>query len=103
MLKTDLSRRNVLQAAGAAMLAPATPAAAAEIPGPRQEGPNTPKICLETGAGGLAAGGFDEAGMRRIKQLGVDYVLTGGPRIPWQEDEIRGRIEKLKAGGIDAV
>ena len=74
--------------------------AAAEIPGPRQEGPNTPKICLESGAGGLAAGGMDEAGMRRIKQLGVDYVLMGGPRIPWQESEVRERIQKFKAGGI---
>jgi thiamine monophosphate synthase len=25
------------------------------------------------------------AEMKRIKQLGVDYVLTGGPRIPWTE------------------
>ena len=28
------------------------------------------------------------------------YALTGGPRIPWQEDDLRARIEKLKAGGI---
>ena len=73
----------------------ATPAA--EIPGPRLEGPNTPKICLEAGAGGLSAGGYDDAGMRRIKQLGVNYVLSGGPPIPWQESEIRERIEKFKA------
>ena len=43
------------------------------------EGPNTPKICLEMGSGGLAAGNFDDAGIRRVTQLGVSYVLTGGP------------------------
>jgi mannonate dehydratase len=99
MLKSKVSRRRVLEAGGALMLAPSG-SAAVNIPGPRQESANTPKICLETGAGGLSAGGFDEAGMRRIKQLGVDYVLTGGPKIPWSEEEIRGRIEKLKAGGL---
>ena len=96
---TKVSRRNVLQAAGGAALAPSA-MAAAEIPGPRLEGPDTPKICLEAGAGGLAAGGLDEAGMRRIKQLGVDYVLTGGPRMPWKEAEVRERVEKFKSGGI---
>ena len=38
--------------------------------------------------------------MRRIKQLGVDHVLTGGPRIPWQESEIRSIMDSLKAGGL---
>src|SRR5215472_16959364 len=94
-----LSRRSMLQAAGVAALAPSA-APAAEIPGPRLEGPSTPKICLEAGAGGLAAGGYDEAGMRRIKQLGVDYVLTGGPRIPWKEDELRERLAKFTSGGL---
>lgn len=80
----------MLQAAGAVALTPA-PIPAAEIPGPRLEGPNTPKICLEMGAGGLSAGRVDEAGIRRIKQIGVDYVLSGGPRIPWQESDLRSR------------
>jgi mannonate dehydratase len=66
----------------------------------RSEAADTPKICLEMGAGLLAAGGFNEAGMRRMKQLGVNHVLTGGPRIPWQESEIRSTMDKLKAGGL---
>jgi mannonate dehydratase len=41
-----------------------------------------------------------EAGMRRVKQIGVDYVLGGGPKIPWQEADIRARIESFKAGGL---
>jgi mannonate dehydratase len=59
-----------------------------------------PKICLEIGGGSLAAGNLDEGGMRRVKQLGVDYVVMGGPQIPWEEAEIRTRIEKLKRGGL---
>jgi mannonate dehydratase len=41
-----------------------------------------------------------EIGMRRIKQLGVNYVLGGGPKIPWQEDELRALIERYKAQGL---
>jgi len=58
------------------------------------EGKNTPKICL-----GVPAN-TDEAAMRRLKQIGVDNVLTGGPRIPWQEADIRSLIERFKAGGL---
>lgn len=69
-------------------------------PPPKPEGKDTPKICLEAGAGGLSAGTIDEAGCRRIKQLGVDHVLTGGPRIPWQESQLKDMMDKLKAGGL---
>ncbi len=89
-VKTNYSRREILQGASAAAVS-----FAVEKP---IEG--TPKICLEVGAGGLSAGTVDEAGMRRIKQLGVDYVLMGGPRIPWEEAEVRSRIERLKSGGL---
>ena len=58
------------------------------------EGKDTPKICL----GFWAA--VDEANMRRVKQIGVDHVLTGGPRIPWDEADIRARIDRFKAGGL---
>jgi len=93
-----LTRRGVIQAAGAAALAPAMTAAARK-PWPILEGPDTPKLCL-----GMWDGGGDpkqsEISMRRIKQLGVDYVLGGGPKIPWQEDELRARIESYKAQGL---
>jgi mannonate dehydratase len=74
--------------------------AALKVLAMRSEGPDTPKICLEMGVGRLAAGGQSEAGMRRVKQLGVDHVLTGGPRIPWQESEIRSMMDTLKTGGL---
>jgi mannonate dehydratase len=66
----------------------------AAVPWPVVEGPNTPKICM-------GGGKMDEAGMRRVKQLGVDYVLGGAGPIPWKEADIRARIERLKAGGLN--
>ncbi|MCC6393993.1 MAG: twin-arginine translocation signal domain-containing protein, partial [Bryobacterales bacterium] len=98
-MKSNVSRRNVLKGSGAALLA-AAPAAGAGIPGPRMEGPDTPKICLEMGTGGVTAGAFTEAGIRRVRQLGVNYALTVGPPIPWREADLRARIDQLKAGGI---
>jgi mannonate dehydratase len=53
-----------------------------------------PKICL-----GVASN-LDEAGMRRVKQIGVDHVLTGGPKIPWSEADVRSRIDHFRAGGL---
>jgi len=91
-MHNDFSRRTLIQAIGASALVTrqVTPQArAAEIPGPRAEGPATPKICLEAGGTALSVGGPDPAGMRRVKQLGVDHVLMGGPPIPWQEDHLR--------------
>ena len=93
-----LTRRGMIQTAAAAAVAPAV-AAPVRRPWPIVEGPDTPKLCL-----GMWDGGGDpkqpEIGMRRIKQLGVNYVLGGGPKIPWQEDELRALIERYKAQGL---
>ena len=91
-----ISRRVLFKALGTAALAPAAAAAQTSPARPFRmpaEGRDTPKICL----------GYvppDEASMRRVKQLGVDYVLTGGPRIPWDEADLRARIDRFKAGGL---
>lgn len=88
-----ISRRTWIQGISASALAlPALPAALPER--------GLPKICLEIGAGSLAAGTLDDAGIRRVKQLGVDYVVMGGPKIPWSEAEVKSRIDKLKSGGL---
>ena len=91
-------RREVLKAMGAAAVVSSTPAGAAGD-GPKfsrmpAEGKDTPKICLGF------YGPVDEAGMRRVKQIGVDHVLTGGPTIPWDEADIRARRERFEAGGL---
>src|SRR5258708_36681989 len=88
-----VSRRTLMQTAGVAAFASPLGAAAASSE-PRFEGPDTPKICL-----GLGDGGGGETGGRRIKQLGVDHVLSGGPRIPWAEAGLRNPMERVRAGG----
>ncbi len=97
-MTSRVSRRKLLQAMGTAALAASTPPASAQtrptFAGMPAEGNDTPKICL-----GVAAT-LDEDGMRRVKQIGVDHVLSGGPRIPWTEPDIRSRIDRFKAGGL---
>jgi mannonate dehydratase len=93
------SRRKMLQAVSAAAFLsskssrPSVASAAKAFRMP-SEGKDTPKICL-----GVRPD-IDEAGMRQLKQVGVDYALTGGPNIPWEEADIRSRMERFKAGGL---
>lgn len=83
-----------MQSIGAGALAPAAAIAGAPSSSwPVLEGPGTPKICLLTGA-------KDAATLRRIKQIGVDYAISGGPAMPWTEAEIRARIERFREGGL---
>ncbi len=102
-MSTNIDRRSLLKGMGAAALASSVsvratgdqptrrPPASFRMPA---EGRDTPKICL-----GVSPT-LDDAGMRRLKQIGVDYVLMGGPPIPWDENEIRARMERFKAGGL---
>lgn len=98
-MSPKLTRRSLAAAVAAVPAIPSLSAAPAKS-WPIPESANTPKICLELSAGRLSAGPQDEAGMRRVKQLGVTHVLSGGPPIPWQEADLKGRIDRLKAGGI---
>jgi mannonate dehydratase len=101
-MRSRIGRRRMLQVAGAAALGSTTRAVSAQtrpagkptFAGMPPESKTTPKICL--GYGGMV----DEAGMRRLKQVGVNHVLSGGPKIPWEEAEVRSRIDRLKAGGL---
>lgn len=98
-MSANLSRRQMMQLAGVAALS-APQVAAQKIRGPRPEGENTPKICQQIGPLRHSAGTFDDAGMRRIKQLGVDYVLTSEIRGPWEETPLREAMGRLKAAGL---
>jgi len=92
-MNSGLSRRRMIQAVAATALSPDVMRGAV-VPWQSDEAPGTPKICL-----GIAPDA-DEAAMRRLKQIGVDHVLMGGPPIPWQEAEIRARMDRLKTGGL---
>ena len=94
-----LSRRKIIQSFGCTVAATALTSkrgavSARNAEWPPAAGPATPKICL-----GVRADP-DATGMRRIKQIGVDYVLTGGPPIPWTEADVRDRITLFKTGGL---
>jgi mannonate dehydratase len=94
MSQTRFTRRNAFQAAAAGAVLPAFSAAApARREWPIVEGPGTPKICL-------GMGGNDDAAIRRLKQIGVDHCIGGGGQMPWTEEGLRARIEKLKGAGI---
>ena len=60
-----------------------------------QEGPDTPKIGAPVNLRELT-----EPAMRRVKQLGVNWVLSGGPTIPWREEQLRRFVAQLKIGGL---
>jgi mannonate dehydratase len=96
----NLTRRNIMQAAGIAAIS--ATAATAQKPKRqlRAEGEDTPKICQQVGALRYSAGDFTEAGMRRVKQLGVDYVLTDVVRAPWDETVLKEAMARFKAAGL---
>jgi mannonate dehydratase len=105
-MRNRITRREAVAAAGlgmAAMSAVSSKGAAAEkVPmGMKGEGPDTPKICLEYGSGGLAAGGnTDDERIRRIKQLGVNYAIGAMGAAPWDETRLRTYMDKAKEGGL---
>lgn len=93
-----VTRRNVLKTVGAAALLGA-PARGAALPVLRQEGSDTPKICLGID-GKHSAGQLDATLMRRVTQLGVNHMAMSGPPIPWEESQIRALADRLKFGGL---
>jgi mannonate dehydratase len=98
-MNAEFSRRQLIQVAGVAALP--LPAAAAMKSGPRPDSAETPRLALEIGRSRLAAGALTESGARRIKQLGVDHVITGSPwPIPWQESQLRELLDSMKAHGL---
>jgi len=64
---------------------------------PVVEGPDTPKLCV---GGGINA---DEKQMQLIKQMGIDYILMGGPRIPWKVEDLRTIMVKYKTNGLTVI
>jgi mannonate dehydratase len=112
-MNAKLSRRNILKSAAVAgALTTMSPEAHGQMTPPRFESADTPKICLGLDAapgafgpavttpGSTAVGDSDEAGARKIRQLGVDYVISGGGRIPWEENRLRDLSDRLKKNGL---
>jgi mannonate dehydratase len=104
-----ISRRSLIQSAGMAALASSPASAAGTMPENKFEGNDTPKICLALSDAGSGVGGRGQGSpqftpeqmqARRLRQLGVDHVLSGGPRIPWEESQLKEQVAHLKANGL---
>ena len=87
-----LPRRSFVHAAGAFALSPALARSAPRDWPPAETG--TPKLCLGTGANAT------DKEMRRLRQIGVDHALMGGPPIPWTEAGLRALVERFRAAGL---
>jgi mannonate dehydratase len=100
-MDTDFSRRNMLAGICSAAFLPVR-LAGSEAQGKWSPGAGMPKESSDTPKIAAPINGreiTDEA-MRRVKQIGVDHVLMGGPPMPWEEEQLRGIVDKLKTGGL---
>ena len=61
------------------------------------ESADTPKMTLNSSANASSVN------MRLIKQFGVDYVLMGGPQLPWTETRLREIMHRFKAEGLSVI
>jgi mannonate dehydratase len=59
-------------------------------------GPGHPRLCV-----GMSPD--DTAQMRQYKQIGVDYVLTGGPEVPWTVKSLGSIMDPFKAEGLTVI
>jgi mannonate dehydratase len=66
-----------------------------EVKWPVTFGPDKPKICMLSS--------MDRAYMRKIKQIGVNHVLTGGPQIPWTEKSLLELMDQFKTEGLTVI
>ncbi|HXJ40052.1 MAG TPA: hypothetical protein VNH18_12315, partial [Bryobacteraceae bacterium] len=106
------TRRLAMQIAGASALMPAAAESlsAAQVPQAPKEGAGTPKLALGMPDSGVFSGGRGRAagapqpdpseGPKRIKQLGVNHVLSGGGTAPWTEESLTATMAPWKAMGI---
>jgi len=64
---------------------------------PLSEGEHTPKMVLSCPVNA------DVKMMRRLKQIGVDYVSTVWGPGPWKEAELRGYMDRFKQQGLTLI
>ena len=94
-----MTRRTAFQALGAGALA-ASGVDAAQVPAAPKEAAGTPKIALGMGDGGALSSDRAVAA-KRVKQLGVDHVLSGGPStLPWTAESLATVMAPWRANGV---
>ena len=107
---SSTSRRDLIKAFGAAVLAPAVLRGQSHAQegvqggakpwwqgnGMPQEGPDTPKI-----ASSINVREITDQTIRDVVQIGVYHVLGSGPvKLPWTVEQLQPMVDKLKAGGV---
>ncbi|MEO7960172.1 MAG: mannonate dehydratase, partial [Ginsengibacter sp.] len=68
-----------------------------EVAWPIAERADLPKLCI-----GVSSNA-DVNEMRQAKQMGVDYVLMGGPQIPWTKEKLRAIMDPFEAQGLTVI
>lgn len=71
--------------------------AANNVEWPIADKPNTPRLCV-----GISSNATEKE-MIQYKQVGVDYVLMGGPPIPWTVESLQAIINRFKANGLTVI
>lgn len=97
-MTSRMTRRSLMKQVGAISLLSAVPSSASDSTAVAKRA-QTPGLALEIN-GKLAAAPPDEAGMRRIRQLGITHVIMGGPPIPWEKSQLIDLVIGLKSGGL---
>jgi mannonate dehydratase len=99
------NRRDFLKMGGSLAAAFSMGAAKAEPPAansrkvkwPVLEGPDTPKLTLNCPSNAT------QARMRMHKQFGDDYILMGGPPLPWTDTGLRSIMDRFQAEGLTVI
>jgi len=86
-----------LSLGGAKAEAPKSGSEVKNVRWPVLEGPDTPKLALNCPSDAT------QARMRMHKQFGDDYVLMGGPPLPWTESGLRTIMDRFKAEGLTVI
>ena len=97
-----ITRRTALRSVGGSALA-AQLLHGAQVPPAPKEGKGTPKLAVGMADGGPLTGDRGQAA-KRVKQLGVDHVLSGGPPVlPWTTASLAAFMEPWKASGVEVA
>ncbi|MCW3108095.1 MAG: hypothetical protein JWQ09_2601 [Segetibacter sp.] len=64
---------------------------------PLSESDNTPKLCM------MCPPNAEPKTIRRIRQLGINYVNSAGITVGWKENELRTEMEHAKANGLTII
>src|SRR5687768_16432888 len=64
---------------------------------PLTEGPDTPKMVLSCPVNA------DVKAMRKLKQIGINYVSTVWGPGPWKESELRGYMDAFEQNGLKLI